>query len=48
MNTRKILAHLRYEKLILKMDAPNTPNPANPNVQNPADQNQDQNQIKSL
>ena len=27
-----------------KMDAPNAPNPANPNVQNPADQNQDQNQ----
>ena len=26
------------------MDAPNTPNPANPNAQNPADQYQDQNQ----
>ena len=26
------------------MDAPNTPNPANPNAQNPADQNQDQDQ----
>ena len=26
------------------MDAPNAPNPANPNVQSPADQNQDQNQ----
>ena len=26
------------------MDAPNAPNPANPNMQNPADQNQDQNQ----
>ena len=26
------------------MDAPNAPNPANPNAQNPADQNQDQNQ----
>ena len=26
------------------MDAPNTPNPANPNAQNPADQNQDQHQ----
>ena len=26
------------------MDAPNAPNPANPNVQNPANQNQDQNQ----
>ena len=44
MNTLKILAHLRLEKLILKIDAPNTPNPATPNMQNPADQNQDQNQ----
>ena len=26
------------------MDGPNAPNPANPNAQNPADQNQDQNQ----
>ena len=26
------------------MDAPNAPNPANPNAQNPVDQNQDQNQ----
>ena len=26
------------------MDGPNTPHPANPNAQNPADQNQDQNQ----
>ena len=26
------------------MDAPNTPNPANPSAQNPVDQNQDQNQ----
>ena len=26
------------------MDAPNTPNPANPNAQNPVDQNQEQNQ----
>ena len=26
------------------MDAPNAPNPTNPNVQNPVDQNQDQNQ----
>ena len=26
------------------MDAPNAPNPANPNAQNPADQNQDQDQ----
>ena len=26
------------------MDAPNAPNPKNPNAQNPADQNQDQNQ----
>ena len=30
--------------VILKMDAPNAPNPANPNAQNPADQNQDQDQ----
>ena len=35
-------AHLRLERLILKMDAPNAPNPANPNTQDPADQNQDQ------
>ena len=26
------------------MDGPNAPNPANPNAENPADQNQDQNQ----
>ena len=26
------------------MDGPNAPNPANPNAQNPADQNQDQDQ----
>ena len=26
------------------MDAPNAPNPSNPNAQDPADQNQDQNQ----
>ena len=38
------MAHLRKERFILKMDAPNAPNHANPNVQNPADQIQDQNQ----
>ena len=32
------LAHLRQERFILKMDAPNAPNPANPNAQ---DQNVD-------
>ena len=42
MNTQKDLARLRYERFILKMDAPNAPNPANPNAQDPADQNQDQ------
>ena len=38
------MAHLRKERFILKMDASNIPNAANPNAQNPADQNQDQNQ----
>ena len=41
---RKVLPHLRKERFILKVDAPNTPNPANPNAQNPVDQNQYQNQ----
>ena len=31
------------KRFILKMDAPNVPNPANPNAQDP-DQNQDQDQ----
>ena len=34
-------ACLRSERFILKMHAPNAPNPANPNAQDPADQNQD-------
>ena len=31
-------------RFILKMDAPNAPNPANPNAQGNPDQNQDQDQ----
>ena len=42
MNTWKNLACLRYKRFRLKMDAPNAPNPANPNAQDPAVQNQDQ------
>ena len=33
---------LKVGKVILKMDAHNAPNSANPNAQDPADQNQDQ------
>ena len=38
----KKFGSLKVGKVILKMDAPNGPNPANPNAQDPADQNQDQ------
>ena len=35
---------LKVGRFILKLDAPNAPNPANPNAQNPVDHNQDQDQ----
>ena len=38
------LSSLKVQKDILKMDAPNAPNPANPNAQRNPDQNQDQGQ----
>ena len=38
----EMLSSLKVGKALLKMDAPNAPNPAIPNIQGNPDQNQDQ------